>query len=56
MKRFYYRLAMVLAATILLLGLSGCDKYLNVVPDDGIPTIDMSFNLRSTAIRYLSTC
>jgi len=37
-------------------GFTGCNKYLNVVPDDGIATLDMAFNLRSTAIRYLATC
>lgn len=34
----------------------GCNKYLNVVPDDGIATMESAFNLRSTAIRYLYTC
>lgn len=33
-----------------------CNKYLDVVPDDGVARIDMAFNLRSSAIRYLGTC
>ena len=44
-------------ATLCLLTLAGsCNKFLDVVPNDGIPTVDMAFNLRSTAIRYLATC
>lgn len=35
--------------------LTACNGYLDVVPDDGNPTIDNAFNLRSTAIRFLGT-
>ena len=56
MKKVYHGLIAAVAGLSLLIGISSCDKYLNVVPDDGIPTIDMAFNLRSTAIRYLATC
>ena len=45
-----------LAALVLIVGLTACNKYLNVVPDDGMATIETAFNLRSTAIRYLGTC
>ena len=54
-KIFNFILQMAAAATILS-GASACNKYLNVVPDDGIATVDMAFNLRSSAIRYLATC
>ncbi len=44
-------------ATLCLLTLAGsCNKFLDVVPNDGIATLDMAFNLRSTAERYLGTC
>lgn len=45
--------------TAVLLGmamLTSCNDYLEVVPDDGNPTIDNAFHLRSTAIRFLGTC
>lgn len=42
--------AVVLSTTV------SCNKYLDVVPDDGVARIDMAFNLRSSAIRYLGTC
>lgn len=38
------------------LSLVGCNKWLDVVPDDGIATVEMAFNLRNTAIRYLASC
>jgi hypothetical protein len=44
----------MLAAIVLCL--TACGDYLDVVPDDGIPSIETAFNLRSTAIRYLNTC
>lgn len=37
-------------------GFVGCNKWLDVVPDDGIPSIETAFNLRSKAIGYLATC
>ena len=44
-------------ATLCLLTLAGsCNKFLDVVPNDGIATLYMAFNLRSTAERYLGTC
>lgn len=39
-----------------LLGLAACNKFLDVVPDDGLPSIETSFNLRASALRYLGTC
>lgn len=45
-----------LAALALTIGLTACNEYLDVVPDDGMATIETAFNLRSTAIRYLGTC
>ena len=40
---------------LLLLGfLSGCD-YLDIVPDN-LPTLEMAFNNKSSAERFLLTC
>jgi len=40
---------------LLLLGfLSGCD-YLDIVPDN-LPTLEMAFNNKSSAERFLFTC
>ncbi len=44
------------AAAALLLASTGCNKFLDVVPDDGLPSVETAFNLRSSAIRYLGTC
>lgn len=44
------------AAAALTLCPSGCNSFLDVVPDDGLPSIETAFNLRSSAIRYLATC
>ncbi len=43
-------------ALALVLGVSSCGKYLDIVPDDGVATVDMSFNMRSTAIKWLYSC
>jgi hypothetical protein len=40
----------------LILSFSSCNNYLDIVPDDGIATLETAFNLRTTAIRYLYTC
>lgn len=56
MRNIYTKVSACLAAAALLLGAAGCNKYLNVVPDDGVATMESAFNLRTTAIRYLSTC
>ena len=45
-----------LVGAICCLALSACDKYLDIVPDDGVATIEMAFNMRSQAIKYLSSC
>ena len=42
----------VLAA---LIGLSACGDWLDVVPE-GVATIDMAFNSREQALKYLATC
>lgn len=57
MKKILRNLPFGFAALAMLSGFSqGCNKFLDVVPDDGLATVEMSFNLRSTAIRYLATC
>lgn len=39
-----------------VLALASCNDYLDIVPDDGIATVDMSFNMRSTAVKWLYAC
>ena len=56
MRKLIFNISISLAAVTALFGVSACNNYLDVVPDDGIATIDMAFNLRSSAIRYLATC
>jgi len=48
--------SVILAVSATLFGVPACNKYLDVVPNDGIATVETAFNLRSTAIRYLGTC
>ena len=55
MKNMNILKCFALAAVVLSTTVS-CNKYLDVVPDDGVARIDMAFNLRSSAIRYLGTC
>jgi hypothetical protein len=38
------------------MALPACNNYLDIVPDDGIATLESAFSMRSTAIRYLYTC
>lgn len=45
-----------IATILVLMGVSSCGNYLDIVPDDGIATVDMSFNMRSTAIKWLYSC
>jgi len=35
---------------------TSCNQYLDIVPDDGMATLESAFSMRSTAIRYLYTC
>ena len=39
----------------ILLSVSACSDWLDVVPD-GVATLDMAFNSRTQALKYLSTC
>jgi len=36
--------------------LFSCNEYLDIVPDDGMPTLETAFSMRNTARRYLTTC
>ena len=56
MKQKFEGLLFITSIAVVFLSALGCDKFLDVVPDDGIATEEMSFNLRSTAIRSLATC
>lgn len=56
MRKIFRNITICLAAASALFGSFSCNKYLDVVPDDGLATIETAFNLRSTAIRYLATC
>ncbi len=44
---------MIILAVVI--GLNACGEWLDVVPD-GVATLDMAFNSRAQAIKYLSTC
>ena len=60
MKTLKNKIMTLVAWTLVLTGASAaavsCNKYLDIVPDDGIATVDMSFNMRSTAIKWLYSC
>lgn len=56
MKKIFKNITISLLAAASLYGVNGCNKFLDVVPDDGLASIETAFNLRSTAIRYLATC
>lgn len=56
MKKNFEKILICLVGLASFFGVSSCNKFLDVVPDDGIATIETAFNLRSTAIRYLATC
>ena len=56
MRKLIVKISSIIAAAGTFIGVSSCNGFLNVVPDDGVPRIDMAFNLRSTAIHYLATC
>ena len=55
-KNINKTIASAFAAVTLMSGTVGCNSFLDVVPDDGLPSIETAFNLRSSAIRYLATC
>ena len=44
------------ALAVLVLLPASCNKYLDIAPDDGMATLEMVFNMRSTAIKYLYSC
>ena len=57
MDKLSYKIkVLILIGVATLIGMSSCNNYLDVVPDDGLATIETAFNLRSTAKRYLGTC
>lgn len=56
MKKIFEKILVCLLGLASFFGVSSCNKFLDVVPDDGLATIETAFNLRSTAIRYLATC
>lgn len=56
MRKITDRIILAVVSAVSICGMVSCNKFLNVVPDDGLATIETAFNLRSTAIRYLGTC
>ena len=50
MKKIKY-----ISRLVLLLIITSCSDYLNVVPD-GVADLEMMFNNRTSAERYLTTC
>lgn len=53
LKNIKFKIALIAATTLISIS---CNKYLNIVPNDGLATLESAFSLRSTAIRYLYTC
>lgn len=49
------KLTRIKIALLLLLPFAGCNKYIDVVPDN-VPTFEYAFRMRSAAQRYLTTC
>ena len=45
----------IILVCCIVLGLSACKKYLDIVPDN-VPTLDYAFRMRTTAEQYLYTC
>ncbi len=57
MKTIIKNIKLRIFALITLTSFSvSCNNYLDIVPDDGLATLESAFTLRSTAIRYLYTC
>lgn len=50
------KLTSFLAGIICIVSLPSCNEYLDIVPNDGIATLDMAFNMRSQAFKYLASC
>lgn len=51
MKKYW----MIKISMLLIIVFCGCNEYLDVVPE-GVATIDMAFNQRDEALKYLYTC
>lgn len=56
MKKTIKNISFALVLLCSVLGANSCNNYLDVVPDDGLASVETAFSLRSTAIRYLATC
>jgi hypothetical protein len=56
MRKIFNKTILIFASLTALFEVNSCNSYLNVVPDDGLPSIETAFSLRSVAIRYLGTC
>lgn len=46
---------LILSSLFVLFSAGSCDEYLDIVPDN-VPVIDLAFNTRTMAERYLATC
>ena len=55
LKQVQHDVRVFILAAVIGFGFSSCGDWLDVVPD-GVGTIDMAFNSRDQAIRYLGTC
>ena len=56
MRKTLYNIFIIPVAAAFSLLAASCGNYLDVVPNDGLPSVETAFNLRSSAIRYLATC
>ena len=56
MRKIFTEISICIAAAASLFGISSCNKYLDVVPDDGLATLETAFHQRIDALRELGTC
>ena len=55
LKQVQHGIQVFILAAVIGFGFSSCGDWLDVVPD-GVATIDMAFNSRAQALKYLKTC
>ncbi|MBO9619865.1 MAG: RagB/SusD family nutrient uptake outer membrane protein [Niabella sp.] len=55
MKFFNHKFLMILGLLVVLTGIGGCKKFLDVVPNDA-PSLESAFSNRSVMEKFLRTC
>jgi hypothetical protein len=51
-----FKTGLQIFAAILAMSFGSCNSYLDLVPDDGLASLETAFSMRSYAIKYLYTC